>query len=297
MKKAILILVAFCVASMSFAQRTPDWVLNKPTPTNSTYLYVVESAYGNSEIQARNQAIARVFQSTAMRLGQPVNSEEINRAVQSGTSYDVISKKFNIPVNKVCEYTENKTGSYRVYILCQVAKAGNIPVQFDEFNDCYEGANKFYAAEALTAKGFDVSRNGFLLSENDVRSLFANSKSYDLYDMGINCRDLEIHGFLSGFGIAGVSVGPLFMFFGWLLDEDAEDLEWHNGCQTAIQAGKYMLIAGGCCLLASWGINAYGKAQIRKAVRLYNNGALYSQNAIEMQYGFSGNGIFLTLSF
>lgn len=296
MKKAILILVAFCVASMSFAQRTPDWVLNKPTPTNSTYLYVVESAYGNSEIQARNQAIARVFQSTAMRLGQPVNSEEINRAVQSGTSYDVISKKFNIPVNKVCEYTENKTGSYRVYILCQVAKAGNIPVQFDEFNDCYEGANKFYAAEALAADGYEVFRNDVKLSEKSVRSLLANSQAYMFYDRGVRMKNSVFNE--NGIPISSIVLGGILAgfgkFMGFMLDEDDPD---RGPVVKAGNVGVGIMAFGGAWLLARIGVNTFGKAQIRKAVNMYNNGALYSQNAIEMQYGFSGNGVFLTLSF
>lgn len=289
MKKAILILVAFCAASLSFAQRTPDWVLNKPTPTNSTYLYVVESAFGNSEIQARNQAIARVFQSTAMRLGQPVNSEEINRAVQSGTSYDVISKKFNIPVNKVCEYTENKTGSYRVYILCQVAKAGNIPVQFDEFNDCYEGANKFYAAEALAADGFEIYRDGQKLYDREIRTLFANSKSYDLYDRGKRIN-ANVASTLIGIGGATAAVGAIWWGLGNVDDTD-------EMCIWLKKYGGYVFVGGGIGLFSGFITRAICKSQIRKAVRLYNNGRMYSQNAIEMQYGFSGNGVFLTLSF
>ena len=66
---------------------------------------------------------------------------------------------------------------------------------------------------------------------------------------------------------------------------------------AAGRAGLGIAALGGVCLLIRAGVLFYGKSQIRKAVNLYNNGALYSQNAIEMQYGFSGNGIFLTLSF
>lgn len=140
MKKQNIITIVFVLIGLSsFAQEKPGWIYNKPTPENSSYLYVVESATGTSELEARNQAFARVFQSTAMRLGQPINSEEINRAVQSGKDFSVISSQYNIPINKVCEYTEKNAGGYRVYILCQAAKAGNIVVDFDyEFNGCHD---------------------------------------------------------------------------------------------------------------------------------------------------------------
>ena len=138
-KKLFVTLVLTLVSIASFAQEKPGWIYNKPTPTNNSYLYVMEAATGMTELEARNQAFARVFQSTAMRLGQPINSDEINRAVQSGKDFNVISAQYNIPINKVCEYTEKNAGGYRVYILCQAARAGNIVVDFDyEFNGCYD---------------------------------------------------------------------------------------------------------------------------------------------------------------
>lgn len=138
-KKLFVTLVLALVSIASFAQEKPGWIYSKPMPTNNSYLYVVESAMGTTEIEARNQAFARVFQSTAMRLGQPINSDEINRAVQSGKDFNVISAQYNIPINKVCEYTEKQSGGYRVYILCQAARAGNIVVDFDyDFNGCYD---------------------------------------------------------------------------------------------------------------------------------------------------------------
>ena len=139
-KQIVFIFVLALIGLTSFAQQKqkPGWIYNKPTPANNSYLYVVESATGLTELEARNQAFARLFQSTAMRLGQPIDSEEINRAVQSGKEFNVISAHYNIPINKVCEYVEKNAGGYRVYILCQAAKAGNIIVEFDDFNGCHD---------------------------------------------------------------------------------------------------------------------------------------------------------------
>lgn len=67
--KKCFILFLLLMSLGSFAQEKPGWIYNKPTPTNNTYLYVVESATGLTELDARNQAFARVFQSTAMRIG------------------------------------------------------------------------------------------------------------------------------------------------------------------------------------------------------------------------------------
>lgn len=295
MKKQILTLSLMLFAISGMAQKFPDWITNKPIPTNNTYLYVVESATGQTELEARNRAIGEVFRSTAMRIGQPVDSEEINRALQRGTEYYVISSQYNVPINKVCEYTDNKTSPCRVYVLCQVAVDGKTHVVFDDFNACYEGNNKVYADEALYAKGFDVFQNGRELSEVEIRTMFANSRSYELYDRGKRIEDRVNDG-----GHLG-TIGVLLMIpaglgqLGWLFYDDGT---WDDN------TGKGMVIAGfaiGGCAVALIAIDAIrpsiGKSKIRKAVNLYNNGRMYSQGNVEMEYGLGGNGVFLTFSF
>lgn len=137
MKRQIILTVVLALVGLaSFAQEKPNWVYNKPTPTNNTYLYVVESAYGKTEQEAKNNAIAEVFRSTAMRIGQPFDSGEINEALQSGKDYHLIASQYNIPINKVCEYTEIQSNGYKVYVLCQVAATGNIMVQWTDFRNC-----------------------------------------------------------------------------------------------------------------------------------------------------------------
>jgi len=127
----------FVVAAFANAQDVPAWTRKTPRADNNTYYYVVENAIAGNENDARNQAIARVLQNTALKLGQPVSSDEISKAVQKGTDYKVISSTFKIPINKVCEYSEPlKSGGYRVYVLCQVAVAANIGVMWSEYRAC-----------------------------------------------------------------------------------------------------------------------------------------------------------------
>lgn len=280
MRKIAILIMLVLVASTSFAQKMPDWVTHKPTPTNDTYLYVVESATAETELSARNQAFARLFQSTAMRLGQPINSEEINKAVQRGTDFNVISAYYKIPINKVCEYIENKSVEYRAFVLCQVAKAGNIPVQFDDFSDCYEGVNKYYAEEALYADGFSIYKNKRKLEDSEIRAIFANSKSGDLYDIGMGYSGEYIGLSVTGVVLIVASVIPLLSF-------DVDFALFGAGC----------VLVGSVCLITKSVLHAYGKKQIRKAVRLYNNGKMYAQNSLELEYGFTGTGFGLTLHF
>lgn len=334
MNKRIAFTVVFALFALSVAaQKLPDWIINKPTPTNSTYLYVVESATGQTEMQARNRAIAEVFRSTAMRIGQPIDSEEINRALQRGTEYYVISSQYNVPINKVCEYTDNKISPCRVYVLCQVAKAGNIRVEFDDFSACYEGANKVYAEDALAVDGFDVYKNGKSLSDREIRTLFANSNSYGLYDEGKRIENINfstVDGLANGFGTTSIIVGGVFQAVFWPLYAEVNEkvkyyenaLKYYNyhvyGDYESVKRNyeEYLekaekrkkiavtglwLIGGGIVLILAENVMekailSSGKAKIRKAVNLYNNGRMYSQN-VEIDYGLTANSVYLSFSF
>lgn len=132
-------------------QFRPDWVFEAPRPSNGTYLYVVEHGEGNTKREALNQAIGRIFQSTANRIGQPISSDEINKAVQAGTDYEVIARNMKVPINKVCEFPiqDTLTNSWTMYVLCQVAKAGNIVPEFEATDECtkhtrFENAMKMW---------------------------------------------------------------------------------------------------------------------------------------------------------
>ena len=146
MKKIISLLLLCGVLFPAYAKMTrkptfrPDWTYEAPAPptTNKTYLYVVEHGEGKTQREALNQAIGRVFQSTANRIGQFVSTDEINRAVQAGTDYEVISRKMKVPVHKVCEFPIRNAydDTWTMYILCQVAIAGNIIPEFEPCNEC-----------------------------------------------------------------------------------------------------------------------------------------------------------------
>ena len=84
-----------------------------PKPSNETYIYVRESGEGKTVDEAMAQAMVRVFQNTANRLGQPFDAQKVTAALLSGTDYKTISAQYNVPVNRVGIYnTRLDNGNY-----------------------------------------------------------------------------------------------------------------------------------------------------------------------------------------
>ena len=119
--------------------RRPDWTIVKPTPAkNSTFYYHVEQAVATTEPEARNVALAQAFMQAAMRVGVAVDVAEINKAVTTGTNLSVISDRYKIPMSVVCAYPEKRENDVKYWLLCQIAKRGNILPEYEDFSDCYK---------------------------------------------------------------------------------------------------------------------------------------------------------------
>lgn len=132
------LLLALALPFCAEAQ-APLWTHTLPKAENSTFVYVREQGIGTTQQEAVNIAMTRVFQTTANRIGQPFDSQNLSEALQRGTPLEVISQTYNIPVNKVCDYTEIlSNGSYRVYVLCQVAVSGAVDVLYEPFVRCLD---------------------------------------------------------------------------------------------------------------------------------------------------------------
>lgn len=141
MKKYLSIIILLLgVASLSAQNNDqPGWLFNTPKAGNNTYYYSVDKGTGATLEIARSNAFAQVIHNAMMRIGVPVSWEEISQSIQKGADWGTISANYNIPINKVCEYSEQMpNGSYVVCLLCQVAKSGNVIPVFDEFSGCYD---------------------------------------------------------------------------------------------------------------------------------------------------------------
>ena len=162
MKKQIVLIFVFALIGLvSFAQDKPGWIYNKPTPANNTYLYDVEWGEGRTAKEAENDAFSKVFRYTAMQIGQPFESSGIDNALQNGIEYSVIARQYNIPINKVCEYSEKSGGGYKVYILCQVAKSALVTAQWSDFRGCdRQGIDGMAVLKSALLPGLGQSHKG-----------------------------------------------------------------------------------------------------------------------------------------
>ena len=136
MKKLLFLLLMAMSQMVICAQDVPQWVQKKPRPANDTYLYVVERGVGATEMEARNRAMGLVYRSTIERLSLGIDLSSINNAIANGSNYGDSSEAMNVPVNKVCEFIQQEANQYAVYVLCQVARYGNIEVLFTDFTHC-----------------------------------------------------------------------------------------------------------------------------------------------------------------
>ena len=171
MKKLLFLLLLIAAQMTLVAQEMPQWVLQKPRPANDSYLYVVERGVGDTEMEARNRAMGLVYRSTIERLALAIDLSSINEAIANGSNYGESSDAMNVPVNKVCEYIQREGNQYAVYVLCQVARYGNMAYNFTPFTQCNQLAKSQYIGHSFVPglaqikKGSVGKGTAFIVSE------------------------------------------------------------------------------------------------------------------------------------
>lgn len=138
--KLFFLINMLCIAQHVFADM-PSWISSLPkTETNEMYYYRVTIGEGRTYDMAYANAFAKAILESSWKLGLEVKTSDDLEVIEKSV-YDNITvetSRMNLPLNKVCEYRENLSGSAnkRIYILWQVAKYGNMPPNFKEFTDC-----------------------------------------------------------------------------------------------------------------------------------------------------------------
>ena len=163
MKRTIFIIVLMLAYVAAWgAKRLPPWMNELPKAGNSTIMYVREAGEGSSLTVATNQALLRVMQNTANRLGRPFDINEVDKALSGSNDYQVISRQYNIPINKVDQYEEQlRDGTYRVWVLCQVAAAGNIKPIWEVLRRGGEVNNWVSLAKSAVVPGLGQMGKGY----------------------------------------------------------------------------------------------------------------------------------------
>lgn len=156
----------------------PDWVWEKPQRSNTTFYYHREKGTGETETEARNAAYTQAFMQVALKLGIPLNTEDISEAVANGTNVKLLSQRFTIPMNVVC-YCSRKDeamGGWNYWILCQVPEVGHADnVRFDDFNDCYKHDKYIEFQERKEAEAEKRRQDSLRITKSDnTKALIAS---------------------------------------------------------------------------------------------------------------------------
>ena len=120
----------------------PDWItrIPKPSEKNKTIYYRVTIGEGVDYNKAYANAFAKAILESSWKLGLKVSNENDINTIERSVYNDIVIEpnEMNLPMNKVCEYQENlqTTTGYRLYILWQIATAGNIIPVFEDY-DCH----------------------------------------------------------------------------------------------------------------------------------------------------------------
>jgi hypothetical protein len=313
------ILFALCLLTIQAAQAQeprPDWVRQPPfPPQGANYIFVYGMGMGDTEEKAELSAWKNAF-------GKALNEGGlVGIKAQAKTLDDVLTMndlETQIPISVMQRRLVCQTlpifvtgGKVKVYVLLQVQRDGRrnadfyshdlsfikceapeFIIEIKEYNKSEvdkrrierENATKVKGQDALFANGENVLKNGHELGENAVRTLFANSKSYKLYDSGIGLYSAaDVLYWCTGIvGLAGVV---------------AASVGGGGGDATVTNVGLYML--GGAATFAIAGISCTisGRHKISKAVELYNNGKMYSSAPRELKFGLTQNGVGVILHF
>lgn len=136
MKRFLFLSLFLALLGVVSAQKAPSWTKKLPKAGNSSYSYLYKSGTGSSESQARNMAVARIYEAVAQQCGVAFDIEKVTKAINEGSELQVLSASYNIPFRIVCECPVSIPGGFQVYVLAQVAHSATIPFRPDDFRNC-----------------------------------------------------------------------------------------------------------------------------------------------------------------
>lgn len=119
----------------------PKWVNHMPKANaQHHYYYRVTVGEGGNYDNAYANAFAKAILEASMKLGVRVRATDTEQSIEDAISKKISMDDFSmeIPINKVCEFTEDlySPKRIRIYVLWQVANDALKSPEFDEYNDC-----------------------------------------------------------------------------------------------------------------------------------------------------------------
>lgn len=188
MRKYIFVLFALLAAGHFYSDVAaqnrkrpplPDWIFEKPQRSNTTFYYHIEKGVGETETEARNAAYTQAFMQVAIKLGIPLNTEDISEAVASGTNIKMLSQRFTIPMNVACFISRpnEEMGGWNYWLLCQIPEIGYADrARFDDFNECFKHA-RYDSIMAINAANDAIRRQDSIraVRKSNGRALAAST--------------------------------------------------------------------------------------------------------------------------
>ena len=137
----ITTIMALLSPAFAWALGEPSWVKHVPKPNNDTYYYRVTKAEGQTYEEAYTKAFSMAILESQWKLGVKVNNSDNLQPIEETLTSDLNLRNsgMNLPINKVCEYEKaspNISNGVVLYILWQVARYGNVEVEFEEYLNC-----------------------------------------------------------------------------------------------------------------------------------------------------------------
>lgn len=161
-KHFLLFCFSLVLALTAFAKREPTWMKVMPLPGNATYIYVRETAEGATLDEAFNVAIIHVFEHTSGRLGVPFDSQRALLSLQNGTSYEILSSQYNIPVRLEDTYDQKiDDGRYSVTVLCQVIARRSVAPIWDKGMSASSVDNQTFVMRSVFLPGLGQMGKGY----------------------------------------------------------------------------------------------------------------------------------------
>jgi len=183
MKKTTF-LILFSALNLFVIAQQPEWTIGTlPTPENNSYFYQNGKGYGESYEGARINALSQAIVNGALSIGINLTVSEIRGLIIKGDLTQI-----NIPVFPVCEYETSHDDRTLVYVLIQMAKAGNTKSEFTQY-DCSKSKmvgkrdKKKFEKQAFTRFENNIQM-GLLIQHFQSEDFKENN--YDSY--GINLR-------------------------------------------------------------------------------------------------------------
>ena len=283
MKKRLIIGLFAVLCSIGTAlpqERINEFVVNIDETHNPMTIYSSYGATPNDGVVIVNSTIPNL---------------EFNIPAAPGRIKTVPDKKKNRYV-LIIQPNDSNYKQYTITINANGFKQGQINYIFVKagLSSGYTVNPKYGAqinVDPLYVDGWNVYRNGKKLSDHEIRTLFANTGSYDLYLQGLKNKDGgSLKKVMTGLGLGVVAGGSVLACAGLLAEEYSISL-----IGSCIAGGGIAVWLSELLVLQI--TPSIGKNKIQKAVDLYNNRNMRSQNGLEVEYGLTGNGVYFSLLF